>query len=116
MFGELTVSGGDGVLAEIFLGDGEDLVARDHNRDDLTLAVAFLDRAARQEAKERSVRGRDREGAKGQAVTFNAGEDLADGVISRDDCGVANHTVNVVLYAADFGDLVGFPHIIVKET
>jgi len=115
VFGELAVGGGDGVLAEILLRDGEDLVARDHDRDDLALAVAFLDRAAGQEAEERPVRGRHREGAEGEAVAFDAGEDLADGVVGRDHRGVANHAVDMVLHAADFGDLVGFPHIIVKE-
>lgn len=92
VFGELAVGGGDRVLAEILLRDGEDLVTRDHDRDDLALAVAFLDRAAGQESEERSVGGRHREGAEGEAVAFDAGEDLADGIVGRDHRGVANHS------------------------
>ena len=114
--GELAVGGGDGILAEILLADGEDLVARDHDRGDLALAVALLDGAAGQEAEERAVGGGDREGAEGQAVALDAGEDLGDGIVGRDDRGVADHAVDVVLHAADFGHLIGLGHVIVKET
>ena len=81
VIGELPVSGGDGVLAEILLRDGEDLVARRHDGGDLALSVALLDRAARQESEQRAVGGGDRERAEGEAVVLDAREDLGDGVV-----------------------------------
>mgnify|MGYP003334670250 CR=1 FL=1 len=81
----------------------------------LALAVALLDGAARQEAKEGAVGGRDGEGAEGEAVALDAGENLGDGIVGRDHRGVADHAVDVLLDATDLGDLIGLGHIVVQQ-
>ncbi len=115
MFREEGIGGGDGVGPEFFGGDGMDLSSGGEGFDGFPFGVAGFNDVAREEAEEDALFIDDREGAEGEASFLDHVEHFADELVGGDFDGVLDEAVDVILDAADFGELLLLRHVVVDE-
>src|SRR5437762_10341435 len=94
------------IIAQFLFLNGMDLGARGEGLSDFAFRVAGFNDVAGEQAGEFSFAVHDRKGAEGKMLFFDQIEDIAYELIRRGFDGVLYEAVDVVLDAADFGELL----------
>ena len=115
VFGEKFVGAGDRILAQFLLRDGVDLGAGRQGLGDLLFGVTRFDDVAGEQADEFAFFIHDRKGAEAEFFLLNQREHVADELVGRDLDGLLDQAVDVVLDAADLGELLAFRHVVMDE-
>ena len=115
MVREKLVGARDGIFGDLFLADGLNLVARCERLHDLAFGVALFHDVARQEAKQLAGIVHDGERAELELPFFHHLQNVADELVGRNLDRLLNQAVDVVLHAADFGELLLLLHVVVDE-
>ena len=115
MVGEEFVRPGDGIAAEFLLINGMDLGARGEGVGDFAFGVAWFDDVAGQQADQFAPAVHYRECAEGKLPLFDQTQDVTDHLVRRHFDRVLNQSMDVVLYAADFRELLAFGHVVVDQ-
>ena len=115
MLGEKLVGARNRVLAQFLLHDGVDLRARRERLRNLQLRVTRLDDVAGQQPDQLSYFVNHREGSEREFLLLNDGQHVADELFRRNLDRFLDQTVDVVLHAADLGDLLPLRHVVMDE-
>ena len=99
----------------MLFADGVDLVPGRQRLDDFAFGIALLDHVAGQQADQLPGAVHDRESAEGKLLFFNHAQHFTDHLVRGDFDRVLDQAVDMVLDAADFGQLLSFGHIVMEE-
>ena len=115
MVREKLVGARDGIFGDLFLADGLNLVARCERLHDLAFGVALFHDVAGQEAEQLAGIVHDGERAELELPLLHHLQHVADELVGRNLDRLLNQAVDVVLHAADFGELLLLLHVVVDE-